>query len=328
MAKINSEAPHAGGGLHDWILETTRILCASMEAEEVYQVVLAKCEGKGRPEGILIGEIREAIIGANRVYDANPWMRDRVGRHKQRGWQLAPLEQRIAVMSDGYRRRRGLTPEKEWVNKVDEQLVERALKKKLPRLTPIKIGGKEKENLLCKLYGGLNFNLCISRGSWEYSNTQPINWWLKRDLSKYSHMIATPFRVQGTGGRYRRFEVAGERMWLIIEFDQGSIEEQLRKLFWLDQISPRWALTLAVWSGHRSVHGWFFCYGYREQTVKEFFLTATKIGADGALRRSVQITRLPMGTNLTTGERQEILHLEEREMIANRKIILERRITE
>lgn len=107
-------------------------------------------------------------------------------------------------------------------------------------------------------------------------------------------------------------ENAGERFWLIIEFDSGTLEDQSKLLWWLSRIGEEWELALIVYSGGKSLHGWFSCVGREERgEIFKFFRLATTLGCDKMMRSSVQYTRVPLGTNQKTGQRQSILHWSE-----------------
>ena len=70
--------------------------------------------------------------------------------------------------------------------------------------------------------------------------------------------------VDGTS--YDAFEGI-ERRWLVIEADQGSLEEQ----FWIHkQLKP----TALCWSGGKSLHGWYFVEGWTTERCFELYAKA------------------------------------------------------
>lgn len=94
----------------------------------------------------------------------------------------------------------------------------------------------------------------------------------------------------------------GPRRFIVVEFDHGEIDDQASWLYWLATKAP---LIAVVFSGGKSLHGWFLCDGVDETQVEEFFADAVRIGADPRLWTRSQFARLPGGLR---GEvRQEIV---------------------
>jgi hypothetical protein len=54
-------------------------------------------------------------------------------------------------------------------------------------------------------------------------------------------------------------------------------------------------LAVAVHSGGKSLHGWFYCAGVAEDKVSRFFHYAVSLGADSANRNRSQFARMPDG---------------------------------
>jgi len=84
----------------------------------------------------------------------------------------------------------------------------------------------------------------------------------------------------------------GERHFLIVEFDTGTTDEHAALLLHLAGRAP---LTLAVFSGSKSLHGWFYCAGVAEEKVSRFFRYAVSLGADRATWTRCQLVRMPDG---------------------------------
>ena len=78
-----------------------------------------------------------------------------------------------------------------------------------------------------------------------------------------------------------------------MEFDQGSLNQQAAILWHLARYAP---LALVVFSGSKSLHGWFFCAGQPEDRVQRFFDYAHSLGADSLLWTRSQFVRMPDGT--------------------------------
>jgi len=104
----------------------------------------------------------------------------------------------------------------------------------------------------------------------------------------------------------------GPRRFLIVEFDfdsTNSVEESrlLEKLATegrdvrdlcaalLLHLAEKAPLAMAVYSGGKSLHGWFYCAGITEDKVSRFFHYAVSLGADSANWNRSQFARMPDG---------------------------------
>ena len=67
-------------------------------------------------------------------------------------------------------------------------------------------------------------------------------------------------------------------------------------------------LALAVHSGQKSLHGWFYCAGVPEEKVWGFFQYAVLLGADRANWNRSQFARMPDGRR-ENGKRQTVYFL-------------------
>jgi hypothetical protein len=114
----------------------------------------------------------------------------------------------------------------------------------------------------------------------------------------------------------------GARRFLIVEFDfdwSNSAEEArlLERLATegrdvrdlcaalLLHLAEKAPLTLAVYSGGKSLHGWFYCAGVSEEKVWRFFSYAVSLGADRASWTRSQFARMPDGLR-ENGRRQTV----------------------
>jgi hypothetical protein len=96
----------------------------------------------------------------------------------------------------------------------------------------------------------------------------------------------------------------GERRFLVIEQDMGTYDEQAAVLLHLAEEAP---LALVVFSGRRSLHGWFYCAGQSEERLYQFMRRAVAVGADRATWIRSQLVRMPDGTR-DDGNRQRIFY--------------------
>jgi hypothetical protein len=114
----------------------------------------------------------------------------------------------------------------------------------------------------------------------------------------------------------------GRRRFLIVEFDfdPTTSPEQARLLGRLAaegedvrhlcaalllHLAEKTPLALAVYSGGKSLHGWFYCADVSEEKVLRFFRYAVSLGADRANWNSSQFARMPDGLR-DNGKRQTV----------------------
>jgi hypothetical protein len=84
----------------------------------------------------------------------------------------------------------------------------------------------------------------------------------------------------------------GPRRFLVVEFDSGITDHHAALLLHLANYAP---LVLAVHSGGKSLHGWFYCAGQPEDKVNRFFRYAVSLGADPSTWTRSQFVRMPDG---------------------------------
>jgi hypothetical protein len=114
----------------------------------------------------------------------------------------------------------------------------------------------------------------------------------------------------------------GPRRFLIVEFDfeSGNSSEEaclLERLAnegrdvrdlcsaLLLHLAEKAPLALAVYSGGKSLHGWFYCGGVSQKKLQGFFQYAVSLGADQANWTRSQFTRMPDGLR-ENGRRQTV----------------------
>ena len=73
----------------------------------------------------------------------------------------------------------------------------------------------------------------------------------------------------------------------------------------LSHLAEKAPLALAVYSGGKSLHGWFYCAGIAEERVLRFFRYAVSLGADRAYWTRSQFARMPDGLR-ENGRRQAV----------------------
>jgi hypothetical protein len=96
--------------------------------------------------------------------------------------------------------------------------------------------------------------------------------------------------------------ITGPRRFLVIEQDGGTIDEQAAVLLHLAERAP---LAVAVHSGSKSIHGWFYSAGQSEEKLRGFMQYAVSLGADRATWTRSQFVRMPDGLR-ENGRRQVV----------------------
>ncbi len=96
----------------------------------------------------------------------------------------------------------------------------------------------------------------------------------------------------------------GPKLYQVIEFDFGPPHEHTAILWHLGSKLP---LILVVYSGSKSMHGWFKVSGTQDQLIENFFHEAVQLGADPKMWSRTQFSRLPCGTNHKTQRHQSVV---------------------
>jgi hypothetical protein len=137
------------------------------------------------------------------------------------------------------------------------------------------------------------------RGTTYVSHNYKKEFWLQENrLSKFEFLVPNPMRektgqtLEGKPSPRCKQNVL-ERRFLVVESDILAKNEQAAVILHLAKYA---SLALAVDSGGKSIHGFFYCGGVDEDTAMKFFDQAVRLGADEADRTPSQFARLPGGT--------------------------------
>jgi hypothetical protein len=90
----------------------------------------------------------------------------------------------------------------------------------------------------------------------------------------------------------------------VVEFDEGTFDEHAALLCEMAQDAP---LVLAVLSGGKSLHGWFYIPKDEEARRRIFMNCAVRLGADRATWTASQFVRMPDGTR-NNGKQQSVIY--------------------
>lgn len=169
-----------------------------------------------------------------------------------------------------------------------------------------------------------NLLLCCgwSRHRWD---TRPKSQWYKPEALQF--IVPNPMtEKQGVtrNGKLSAHALSntGPRRFLVIEFDfdgnRSRAEANLLAQFNADRrdvsdlcaslllhLAQKAPLALAVHSGGKSLHGWFYCTGQGEESLRRFMNYAASLGGDAATWTRSQFVRMPDGLR-DNGKRQTV----------------------
>ena len=149
--------------------------------------------------------------------------------------------------------------------------------------------------------------LCVGKSAFQCTTAPRER--LRGVLNRMQFIVPSPMSKlkgltqEGKVSR-RSLDNTGPRRYLVIEFDQGPLDQQATILAHLARYLR---LILVVHSGSKSLHGWFAVAGLPETEVQKFFAYAVSLGADPALWNRCQLCRMPDGLR-DNGNRQSVLY--------------------
>lgn len=285
MATLLSEqmrlCPLAGSGVHSWLFSEAcrcaRLGMSKAEAENTLRPMMTRNPSPAT-------EVRDAIDAAYREVEVadRPW----------RG-----------VMDNRP------MPGPRWPTRNDEQREAAAVRhggmSDLWELSPVRLDGEHSQaEEIADIIFPPDCLLCCGK-SLSIFDTLPRDEWRGR-LAGLQFIVPSPMLTR-YGRRKKDGELSahtinntGKRRFLIVEQDSGSPDLQAGILMHLSETAP---LVLAVMSGGKSVHGWFFCEGRNEDSLRLWFSKAVTLGADPKLWTRSQFARMPDGTR-DNGNRQ------------------------
>jgi hypothetical protein len=163
------------------------------------------------------------------------------------------------------------------------------------------------EEIIDTLFPG-NPLLCCGKSSFDFV-TRPREQW-RGELGEMQLIVPSPMtsrtgRTQDGNVSEHTLENTGPRRYLVVEQDQGTIDEQAAVLIHLAKFAP---LASVVHSGNKSLHGWFYCAGQPEEQLLWFMRQFVELGADRATWIRSQFVRMPDGSR-ANGNRQTVFYL-------------------
>ena len=259
---IIANPPQSGEGFHNWLFCAARALwkCGRDEPDIValLESAAATC-GRYVPQRKIENAVRNSQGSAFQPASL-----------QRQAWPSVNTEQREAITASAF----GL---------VD-----------LWEISPIRFedSAAHTEKIIDVLFPG-NPWLCVGASQSNFKTRRREE--LRGELASLALIVPSPMTAQtgytqeGNESEHS-LENTGPRRFLVIEQDRGSIDEQSAILYHLAQRAP---LTLAVFSGSKSLHGWFYCADVAEEKISRFFRYAASLGADWQMWTPCQLARMP-----------------------------------
>jgi hypothetical protein len=274
--------PPAGRGVHGWLFKVSRHLHHHLPATSIVSLLESRVAGCGRQVP------RHEVVAAVQNSLACAW---RPGQ-KGSGW----------------------APQKPWPDPNQER-IEAVLSgptgvSLLWEASPVYTGDDRPwtDDVLSQLFPA-DALLCCGQSQSRF-DTKPMGEW-KGKVSQLQFVVPSPMSKltgQTKAGKVSKhcLDNTGPRRFLVCEFDQGHIDQHAALLLHLGRYMP---LVLAVHSGGKSMHGWFYVQGLPEEKERRFFGYAVSLGADRATWTRSQFVRMPDGTR-DNGQRQTIYYFD------------------
>jgi hypothetical protein len=270
--------PERGAGLNNWLFRVARCLHPYRSEPEIVALLSAATGGLT----VKLGEIERAVRNSRSA----AWSPDQPATVKPRAtWPTVDSARRETAASTG-------TLSDLW------------------EASPVRLEDNlnRAELVIDALFPG-NPLLCVGRSNSEFKTRHREE--LRGELSEMSLIVPSPMSAV-TGltqdGRPSEHTLSntGDRRFLVIEQDSGTLDDQAGVLLHLKRKAP---MVLAVHSGSKSIHGWFYCQGKDEELLKRFMRYAVALGADRATWTRSQFVRMPDGLR-DTGARQTIFYFD------------------
>jgi hypothetical protein len=268
--------PRRGAGLNLWFYRVARVLHPYRDSGEIIELLRAATAG----ETVKHGEIERAVERSK----TTAWKPGQAPQSVTQvaAWPKLNTEQLEAVITSGA----GL---------VD-----------LWEISPVRFSDNEShtEEIIDALFPGDPL-LCVGRTSYEFATRSREEW--QGELAAHQLIVPNPMtsrigRTQEDKKSAHALSTTGPRRFLVIEQDGGTIDEQAAVLLHLAQRAP---LAVAVHSGSKSIHGWFYCVGQLEEKLRSFMRYAVSLGADRATWTPSQFVRMPDAAR-DNGQRQTV----------------------
>jgi hypothetical protein len=268
VCDLLASPPQRGGGLNLWLYRVARVLHPYRTADEIVLLLSAATAGEPVKPAEIERAVKNSATTAWKPGQPAPQI------HNAPTWPPVNAARRAAIIlaSGG-----GLYDL--WEN------------------SPYRIEDNEShcEAIIDRLFAA-DALLCCGTSNSDF-DTRPRDEW-RGTLSQLSLIVPSPMTAltgttQDGKESAHSLDNTGSRRFLVIEQDNGDADEQSAILLHLAKSAP---LALAVHSGSKSIHGWFYCAGQPEERLQRFMRYAVSLGADHATWTRSQFVRMPGGT--------------------------------
>ena len=295
--------PTSGQGVHNWLYRTALALNPLYPDKAALAALLRAASAKCGRE-VQDSEIRNAIeSSAKHLSEARETLAPAHPR-----WPRPNREAIAAIIA------RGAGVE--------------ALREQSP--VPFDDSGRSRvEEVIDALFPG-NPLLCVGHTNEKFDTRSRRQW--RGILERHQFIVPSPMsavtgKTQNGKTSKHTLSNTGPRKFLVVEFDppkwdtlgaeerarhpsaedyyKAKRDEHAALHFHLGQYAP---LTLVVYSGGKSLHGWFFCERQDEAQVRKFMAYAVSLSADPATWTRSQFVRLPEGYRQNNGKLQSVIY--------------------
>ena len=275
QAKLRN-CPKAGGGVHGWIFNSALQLTKYTDQNTAFELIRSYSEGCERfvPDR----EIWDAISTAS--------LPKRKQTTKKANWPLKNEEQREAITWNGA----GLA--------------------ELWESSPIRFDddAPHTEEVIDLLFPD-NPLLCTGSAPYKFGTKAREEW--RGKLASMQLIVPSPMTervgITKSGKKSAHsLDNTGPRKFLVIEFDEGTFDEHAAILIHLAKQAP---LVMALMSGNKSLHGWFYVERSPEKLQLSFMRYAVSLGADPQLWVRSQFARIPDGFRVDKEKLQSVIYL-------------------
>ena len=279
QAKLRN-CPKAGSGVHRWIFNSALQLTKYTDPNPAFELIRSSSDGCERfvPDR----EIRDAISTASSTVPLSK----RKQTTKKPKWPSKNEEQIEAITEDG------------------EGLAE------LWESSPIRFDddAPHTEEVIDPLFPD-NPLLCTGSSPYKFGTKAREEW--RGKLASMQLIVPSPMTERaGLTKRGKKsahsLDNTGPRKFLVIEFDEGTFDEHAAILIHLAQQAP---LVMALMSGNKSLHGWFYIERSPEKLQLSFMRYAVSLGADPQLWVRSQFARIPDGFRVDKEKLQSVIYL-------------------
>ena len=276
LQEMLSACPHTGEGVHKWLFRTARQLHAHLPAVEIVNLlerVSANC-GRFVPRREIVSAVQDSLECA--------WQPGSQSQpiHAAPKWPGVNQEQREAIVRDG-----GAVVDLWEASTVcfDDNAA-------------------HTEALIDALFPD-NPLLCCGEDNSRFDTRSREEW--RGKLAALQLIVPNSMTARSGPTKERKqsahaLSITGPRRYLVVEFDQGNVDDHAALILHLAACAP---LALAVHSGSKSIHGWFYCLAQPEEKLRGFMRYAVSLGACTSTWTRSQFVRMPDGLR-DNGKRQ------------------------